>query len=78
MAETHSPSGSPTPRYRIGMRVYEARFPRRTLLKFSVNKASKPPHYVEYEFNQQREANKHVPHHGDPLDEHLRILFLSL
>src|SRR5215213_10512392 len=28
----------PTPRYRIGVRVYECRFPRRTLLGSSVNR----------------------------------------
>ena len=29
----------PTPRYRVGMRMYECRLPRRTLLGFSLNKS---------------------------------------
>src|SRR5215204_2140603 len=35
----------------------------------------KAAHHVEREFAQHRKANKRVPHHGNPLEKHLQILF---
>jgi hypothetical protein len=44
----------PTPRYLIGMRVYECRFPRMSLLGFSVNRDNAVP----------RIRAAYAPHHG--------------